>query len=61
MSLSVLVSNIARAHAASVHENLLPLARHPGVSHDELARDIEHATQRHAERLGVQLPHQVSE
>lgn len=60
MSIQVLLSTLSAAHADAIHVDLLPLARHPGVSCDELARDIEHATLRHAERLGVQLPYQVS-
>lgn len=57
MSINVLVSNLARAHAAFIHNGLQPLALHPDEPDDELARDFEQAIQRHAERLGVRLPY----
>ncbi|WP_185733743.1 hypothetical protein [Burkholderia sp. Bp8986] len=57
MSISVLVSNLARAHAAFIHNGLQPLALRPDEPDDDLARDIEQAVQRHAERLGVRLPY----
>ena len=55
--IKILASNLARAHADAIHNDLLPLAQRPDEPTDELARDIQQAVQRHFERLGVRLPY----
>ncbi|MCF1440395.1 hypothetical protein ACI2UZ_01725 [Ralstonia nicotianae] len=57
MSISVLVSNLASAHADAIHNDLLPLAQRPEEPSAELVADIVSAVQRHAERLGARLPY----
>jgi hypothetical protein len=39
----IIARNIARAHAAAIHNNPLPLAERPDESGDQLARDIGRA------------------
>ncbi|CAJ0742302.1 hypothetical protein [Ralstonia mannitolilytica] len=57
MSISVLVSNLARAHADAIHNDLLPLAQRPDEPSAQLVADIVSAVLRQAERLGVRLPY----
>jgi hypothetical protein len=57
MSISVLVSNLASAHADAIHNDFLLLAECPDKPSAELVADILSAVQRHAEHLGVRLPY----
>jgi hypothetical protein len=54
--IEILASNLARAHADAIHNDLLPLAQRADEPSAELVTDIVAAVMRHAERLGAHLP-----
>ncbi|MFL9933473.1 hypothetical protein P0D88_30675 [Paraburkholderia sp. RL18-103-BIB-C] len=53
--IEILASNLARAHAQAIHDDLRVLAAHPDESADQLTEEIASAIEKHAERLGVCL------